>query len=83
MLQLTPENTNELLNLINRNQNIAVAKEFGPEFLTEYDKSLLSDYGVKVDELYQLENDTVFTSFSFGLLSDSLEAIHILENLSS
>lgn len=75
MLQLTPENTNELLNLINRNQNIAVAKEFGPEFLTEYDKSLLSDYGVKVDELYQLENDTVFTSFSFGLLSDSLEAI--------
>jgi len=75
MFQLTPENTNELLNIIDRNQCVMVAKEFGPNFLTEYDKSLLSDYGVKVDELYQLENDTVFSSFHFGLLSDSLEAI--------
>lgn len=75
MLQLSPKETNELLNIINRNTLTAVGREFGPEFLTEYDRSLLSDYGVKVDELHQLENDTVFTSFSFGLLSDSLEAI--------
>lgn len=75
MLNLSPTQTNELLNIISRNQCVMIGKEFGPEFLTEYDRSLLSDYGVKVDELYQLESDTVFSSFHFGLLSDSLEAI--------
>lgn len=75
MFQLTPNQTNELLNIVNVNQNIAIGKEFGVDFLTDYDKSLLRDHGVDISSLYNEANDTVFTSFHFGMLSDSLEAI--------
>ena len=75
MLQLTPQQANELLNIINRNQAMVIGREFGIEFLTDYDKQLLQDYGIDLTELYSESGDTIFTSFHFGMLADSLEAL--------
>lgn len=69
---LTPLQVSELLNIINRNQAIVLGRELGPEFLTKDDHKLLKDSGVDVN--YQPINDTVYTSFHFGMLSEALGA---------
>jgi hypothetical protein len=77
VFQLTSQQIDELLNIISSNHCLVIGKEFNPEFLTYYDKLLLNEYGVKVDELYQPHNDTVYTSLHWGILSDSLEALRV------
>ena len=69
---LTIEQTKELLDIINRNQAVVIIKELGPSFLTDDDKSLLTDSGVKWQTLYDPSLDTIFTSFHFGILSEAL-----------
>lgn len=73
--QLTPQQTNELLNIVNVNQKIAIGKEFGSDFLTDYDKKLLKEYGVDVNNLSKAGYGTVITDFNLGMLSDSLQAL--------
>lgn len=72
-MKLTPEQQKELLEIIERNQSLVIAKEFGLEFLTEEDKKRLEDVGLNLEELYKPELDTVFTSFNLGMLSEALD----------
>lgn len=81
MLQFTPQQSNELLTIISRNQALVVGREFGLDFLTDYDKQLLENYGVNVNELYTEADDTIFTSFHYGLLSDSLAELGKIDQI--
>lgn len=74
--QLTSQQIDELLNIISSNQRVVISTEFDPYFLTDCDKSLLHEYGVKVDD-FQPHIDIVYTSLHWGLLSDSLEALRV------
>lgn len=47
-------------------------KELGPDFLTKEDKDLLEKTGVNINADYELSEDTMFTSFHFGLLAEAL-----------
>lgn len=78
---LSPQQTNSLLEIINRNQAIIIGREFGLDFLSDYDKFLLQSFGVDLDVLYSPQTDTIFTSFHFGLLSDALKDIGEVENI--
>lgn len=80
-MRLTPEQVTGLLDIIDRNQCLIIGREFGPEFLTDRDKVLLRNYGVNPDAMYQSVNDTVFTSFHFGMLSDALEQLGVVEQI--
>lgn len=71
---LTIDQTEELLKIIDKNQLIATFQELGPDFLSVKDKEILEESGINL-EGYKLTNDTVFTSFHFGLLSEALGQI--------
>lgn len=80
-MQLTPQQTNSLLEIIDKNQATIIGREFGLDFLSDYDKFLLQNHGIDLDALYLPETDTIFTSFHFGLLSDTLKGIGEVENI--
>lgn len=69
---LTPQQTNELLEIIEKNQLVVIGKELGKNFLTHQDELLLEKYGVDVDHLYDIRNDTLNLQFQLGLLAESL-----------
>lgn len=71
---LTIQQTQELLNIINKNQVIALGKELGPDFLSEQDVDMLKRYNVDTTSLYTQAADTLFTSFHFGMLAEALGA---------
>src|ERR1700744_1170461 len=71
-MQLTIDQLNELLSIIERNQSFIIGKEFGIDFLTDIDKQRLKDFGVDIDTLYSADADTIFTSFNLGMLSEAL-----------
>jgi hypothetical protein len=71
-MNLTINQSTELLRIIERNQSISIGKEFGLEFLTDIDIERLEAAGIDVVSLYSPEGDTVFTSFNLGLLSEAL-----------
>lgn len=78
---LSPQQTLELLKIIDRNQAILFGKQFGPEFLSSYDKSLLEANGIDWESLYSEENDSIFQSFHLGMLAQSLHDTSKLKNL--
>lgn len=69
---LTVEQINELLSIIERNQSVVIAKEFGIDFLTDEDKIRLKNSGIDWDALYKPELDTIYSSFNLGMLSEAL-----------
>jgi hypothetical protein len=71
-MYLDPKQVKDLLKIIDGNQAVIIGKELGPDYLSLGDKSLLKDNGIDVETMYKLEEDTVFTSFNFGLLSQAL-----------
>lgn len=81
-MQLTISQIHELSNIIETNQAVIIGREFGPDFLTEFDKTLLERAGVDLEQLYSESADTIFTSFHFGLISDSLRELGYIDSTS-
>lgn len=81
-MNLTPNQTNKLLKIIDKNQAMVLGREFGTDFLTDYDRSLLQESGVDLESLYSEATDTAFTSFHFGMLSDSLKEMGLADKTS-
>jgi hypothetical protein len=71
-VQLSVQQTQELLKIIDRNQLAIIGTELGTEFLTDYDKQLLKNYGINPSTLYFPENSSITTSFHFGMLAEAL-----------
>jgi hypothetical protein len=71
-MNLTVNEADDLLKIIERNQAISIGREFGLEFLTDEDIERLEQAGINVEELYSPDGDTIFTSFNLGLLSEAL-----------
>jgi hypothetical protein len=69
---LSSKEIQELLNIIDKNQVIALGRELGPDFLTLADKDLLEQSGVKWKNLYSEAIDSIYTQFHFGMLSEAL-----------
>lgn len=69
---MTPHQTSELLDIINHNQLTMSFRELGPDFLTAEDKGVLKRAGVDINADYELVEDTLFTTFHFGLLAEAL-----------
>lgn len=80
MLQLNQ--VNELLKIIDSNQAVFCLKFFGPDFLTEYDKSLLESQGVDWNDVYTQEGDLLYSCFHFGMLSVALSDTKALNKFS-
>lgn len=80
-MTLTPQQINSLLEIIHNNQSIVIGREFGIDFLTDYDKIVLQKFGIDLDQLYSFDSDTIFTSFHFGLLSDALQQVNQVNNI--
>lgn len=78
---LTPEQINSLLEIIDSNQSIMFAKHFGTEFLSTYDKSLLTRKGVNWREMYNESQDSIYTAFNLGMLSQALKDTEALNKL--
>jgi hypothetical protein len=73
-VQLSIQETQELLRIIDRNQLTVIGQELGSEFLTDYDRQLLQSYGIDPDTLYSPELSSIQTSFHFGMLAEALGA---------
>lgn len=71
-MRLEPQQISELLHIIDKNQLVVMLKELGPDFLTTQDKEKLAYSGVDINKDYELNEDTIFTSFHFGLLSEAI-----------
>lgn len=80
-MQLTPQQINSLLEIVHNNQSMIIGREFGLDFLSDYDKFVLDKFGVDLDQLYLPATDTIFTSFHFGLLSDALNDIQFANKI--
>lgn len=78
---LLPEQINELLTIIHTNQAIIIGKQFGLEYLSEYEKALLEANGVDYQNLYTEENDSIFGSFNLGMLAQALKDTKALNKL--
>lgn len=78
---LTPQETNSLLETIHNNQAIFIGKQFGIEFLSEYDKALLQASGVDWENLYSPENDSLYSAFHLGMLAQALGDVSAMNKL--
>ena len=74
-MQLSIQQTQELLKIIDKNQLQIIGKELGENFFTEIDRIILRSYGIDVDTLYKPELSSIQTSFHFGMLSEALGQI--------
>lgn len=68
---LSPQQVNQLLKIIDKNQLIAIGTQLGPDFLSPADKDVLAESGVNWEN-FSAATDTVFTSFHYGMLAESL-----------
>lgn len=80
-MNLIPQQVTELLEMIDRNQALVLGREFGIEYLTSYELQLLNDVGIDLETLYSFQNDTIYKSFHFGLLADSLAELSLAKTL--
>lgn len=63
-----------LLQIINGNQAI-VFGDFNSDFVTPEDKKILLKYGVDFNSLFIKKENTIFNSFNFGMLAESLREV--------
>ena len=68
----TPDQTQELLSIVDKYHLVFIASTLGEDFLSKKDRDLLKQYGFNVDDLYSEQNDQILTAFKFGILSDAL-----------
>lgn len=80
-MQLLPNQINTLLEIIDRNQALVLGREFGLEYLSDYDKAILQSHQIDIQSIYSEMGDTVFTSFHFGMLSQALQDLGIANKL--
>lgn len=78
---LSSEQINELLGIVNTNQSILIGKQLGLDFLSEYDKSLLLNAGIDLDNLYDESLDSIYQSFHLGMLAEALNNAKSLNKL--
>lgn len=71
-MQLSIQETQELLRIIDRNQLAIIGSELGSEFLNDFDRQLLQSYGIDPDALYSPELSSIQTSFHYGMLAEAL-----------
>lgn len=74
-MQLSIQDTQELLRIIDKNQLAIIGSELGDEFLTAADRELLQKYGIDPDKIYYPEFSSIDTSFHFGMLAEALGAL--------
>ncbi len=67
---LTVSQIQELLDIINKNGVMFIAKTIGPNYLTGAEIELLKSSGINPNAYYSLTSDLINTSFQFGLISD-------------
>lgn len=67
---LTQDQIQELLNIIDKNQLVAIGTNLGPDFLSASDQELLMNSGV--DYEYALEGDPIFSQFNYGMLAEAM-----------
>jgi len=61
----------ELLEIISYNQTLFIARQVGPEILSDKDHTLLSKFGVKLSK-YKGEIPTTEAAYRFGILAEAL-----------
>lgn len=79
--KLTISQIHELSVIIQRNQALVINGGCGIDSLTESDNIIFKKYGVDLDQLYYESKNTIFTSFHFGLISDSLKELEYVDKL--
>lgn len=79
--KLTIPQIHELSAIIQRNQALVINGGCGIDSLTESDNIIFKKYGVDLDQLYFESKNTTFTSFHFGLISDSLKELEFDDKL--
>lgn len=67
----TPQQVQVLMDIINRHMLTFIAKNVGPDLLTNDEKSLLLMHGVDVTKIMITET-AIYKSFAFGILSQAL-----------
>lgn len=80
-MQLLPNQINTLLEIIDKNQTLVLGREFGLEYLSDYDKQILQSHDIDIQQIYSEAGDTVFTSFHFGMLSQALQDLGVANKL--
>lgn len=78
---LNPNQINTLLEIIDKNQALVLGREFGLEYLSDYDKMILETHNIDIQQIYSEARDTVFTSFHFGMLSQALQDLGVANKL--
>jgi hypothetical protein len=71
-MQLSIQQTQELLKIIDKNQLAILGAELGADFLTDTDKQLLLSFGINPTTLYQPHLSSIDTSFHYGMLADAI-----------
>ncbi|WP_291105122.1 MULTISPECIES: hypothetical protein [unclassified Flavobacterium] len=79
--KLTIPQIHDLSAIIQRNQALVINGGCRFDSLTETDNIILKKYGVDLDQLYFESKNTIFTSFHFGLISDSLKELEFVDKL--
>ena len=79
IMQLTIPQIHELSAIIQTNRALVIHGGCGSDSLTESDNIIFKKYGVNLDQLYFESKNTTFTSFHFGLISDSLKELEFAD----
>lgn len=67
----TPNQVEEVLEIINRYHLVFIAHTSGPEVLSDMDKQVLESAGIDIEDLLE-DNPLVEQAFRFGMLSDAI-----------
>lgn len=81
IIQLTIPQIHELSCIIQQNQALVINGGCGIDSLSESDNIIFKKYGVDLSQLYSENKDTIFTSFHFSLISDSLKELEFADKL--
>lgn len=69
---LTPDQVNQVLELLDRQLLFFASKTLGSHVLTDQEKSVLADHGIDYNRVYDQTKDVVQLNFYLGLLSSIL-----------
>ena len=81
MMKLTISQIHDLSAIIQRNQALVINGGCRIDSLTESNNIIFEKYGVDLDQLYFESKNTIFTSFHFGLISNSLKELEFADKL--